>query len=388
MASEKLPPPTWVATSLALQQMIGELASQSRLAVDTESNSLHAYREQVCLIQFSTLQSDFLVDPLALDDVTPLAPLFADPKIEKVFHAVEYDLVCLRRDFGITVVNVFDTMQAARILGYKQVGLDAMLALKLGVRVDKRYQKADWARRPLTLEQLNYARLDTHYLLQLREILQRELESRDRWALAREEFVRLSHGGGMARVELPPWLRIGGAQKFNEQQLAVLQELCAWREEQAQRMNRPMFKVMDDKRLVAVAEAAPMTMEELESLELTSRQIHLFGQDLIRAVTYGRQASPVKRPRSPRPNEAYLKRLDALSEWRKRAAEKIGVESDIVLPKAFMHAIADKNPRSLEELAKLMPESPWRLGEYGPELLGLLSAAPGQRGQEKQQIKK
>jgi ribonuclease D len=368
--------------------MTGELACQPRLAVDTESNSLHAYREQVCLIQFSTPHRDFLVDPLALDDITLLAPLFANPKIEKVFHAVEYDLICLNRDFGVTVTDLFDTMQAARILGYKQVGLDAMLALKLGVKVDKRFQKADWARRPLTPELLNYARLDTHYLLDLSDLLKNELEDGGRWELANEEFVRLSRGIGPGRAEIPPWQRIGGTQKFNEQQLAVLQELCAWREEQAERMNRPMFKVMDDKRLAAIAGAAPGSIEDLEALELTSRQIHMYGRDLIRAVADGRQARPVKRLRAARPDEAYLSRLDALSEWRKRVAKTMDVESDIVLPKSFMHAVAEKNPHSLDELAGLMPQSPWRLGQYGAEILALLLATPSQRGRGKLHTKK
>ncbi len=380
MAPEKLPPPNWVATAPALEQITAELASQPRLAVDTESNSLHAFREQVCLIQFSTPSTDYLVDPIALQDLSPLAPIFSNPAIEKVFHAAEYDLICLKRDFGITLYNLFDTMQAARILGYKQVGLDAMLAVKLDIKVNKRFQKADWARRPLTPELLNYARLDTHFLLKLRDILQEELEAMDRWELAQEEFVRLSHGNGQTKAEIPAWQRIGGTQKFSEQQLAILQELCDWREEQAERMNRPIFKVMDDRRLAALAQAAPETLEEMEALELTQRQINTYGRDLIRAISSGRHAKPVVRLRSSRPDEAFLNRLDALSEWRKRTAKGMGVESDIILPKSFMHAIAEKCPRNLEELAALMPHSPWRLGQFGDELLNLLgglSTKPG-----------
>ena len=104
--------------------MVADLSAQSRIAVDTESNSLHAYREQVCLIQFSTPEKDYVVDPLALEDLSPLAPIFSNPKIEKIFHAAEYDLICLRRDFGFKFANLFDTMHAARVLGYPFVGLD------------------------------------------------------------------------------------------------------------------------------------------------------------------------------------------------------------------------------------------------------------------------
>jgi ribonuclease D len=139
------------------------------VAVDTESNSLFAYREQVCLVQFSTTQADFLVDPLALADLTPLAPLFADPKIEKVFHAAEYDLLCLKRDFGFSFANLFDTMLAGRILGRKEIGLGAMLEAFYGVQADKRHQRANWGQRPLPAPLLEYATLDTHYLIPLRD---------------------------------------------------------------------------------------------------------------------------------------------------------------------------------------------------------------------------
>ncbi|PIX46945.1 MAG: hypothetical protein COZ54_02550, partial [Anaerolineae bacterium CG_4_8_14_3_um_filter_59_70] len=161
MPSSKLQPPVWISTPVALQKLAGELTRQPRLAVDTESNSLHAYREQVCLIQFSTHETDYLLDPLKLNDLSPLAPIFANPKIEKTFHAAEYDIITLKRDFGFSFANIFDTMQAARILGYKQVGLDSILAERFGVVVNKRYQKADWGRRPLSRDELNYARFDT-----------------------------------------------------------------------------------------------------------------------------------------------------------------------------------------------------------------------------------
>ena len=120
--------PSQVIThAAALRTLAKELQRHPIIAVDTESNSLYAYRERVCLIQFSTPLADTLVDPLALDDLTPLAPIFADPKIEKVFHAAEYDLICLKRDFGFEFANLFDTLVAARILGRKQVGLGAIL---------------------------------------------------------------------------------------------------------------------------------------------------------------------------------------------------------------------------------------------------------------------
>ncbi|MGD0877076.1 MAG: HRDC domain-containing protein [Anaerolineales bacterium] len=367
-----LPPPVWVADAGSLAQLGSSLASEPRLAVDTESNSLHAYREQVCLIQFSTPQTDYLVDPLALHDLSAIAPLFSNPRIEKVFHAVEYDQICLKRDFDITFANIFDTMQAARILGYKQVGLDAILAEKLEISLDKRYQKADWGGRPLSPEMLNYARLDTHHLLDLRDSLQTELQERGRWELACEEFIRLAAGNGSTKADLPAWQRVKGISNLSRQQLAILQELCNWRCAEAERLGRPVFKVMDDKRLVSIAVAAPKSETELEGLNLTARQIYVFGSDILKAVGRGRKATPVHRPISGRPDSQILNRLNGLSAWRKGAAQKMEVESDVVLPKPWMHAIAEQNPRTLKELAVLMPQSPWRLKTFGAQLLQAL----------------
>jgi ribonuclease D len=346
----------------------------ARLAVDTESNSLHAYREQLCLLQFSTPETDYLVDSLALDNLDPLAPIFASLEIEKVFHAAEYDLICLKRDFGIQVNNLFDTMQAARILGYKRVGLDSILSERLGVQLNKKYQKADWAERPLSPEMLSYARMDTHHLLDLRDFLAGELQKHDRWELACEEFTRLAHGNGSGRVEIPAWQRVRGTQKMTERQLTILNELCLWRESKAQQMNRPIFRVIDDKRLILIAVSAPASQDELDELDLTAKQIFVFGRDLLEAVARGKRARPVNRPKIVRPKQAYIDRYSSLCEWRKSASQKIGVESDVVLPKGWMHSIAEKNPLTLEDLAGLMPHSPWRLKTYGSAILETIHA--------------
>jgi ribonuclease D len=119
--------PVWIATPLKLQEMVEELSHEPVVAVDTESNSLYAYRERVCLVQISTPQTDYLVDPLAIDDLSPLALLFADPMRQKIFHAAEYDVICLKRDYSFEFSNIFDTMIAARILAEPQVGLGSLL---------------------------------------------------------------------------------------------------------------------------------------------------------------------------------------------------------------------------------------------------------------------
>jgi ribonuclease D len=363
----------WIETPEGLTGLAATLARCTQVAVDTESNSLHAYRERTCLVQFSIPQADALVDTLALKDIAPLAGIFSDPKIEKVFHAVEYDLICLRRDFDICIRNIFDTMQAARILGYEKVGLDAMLAGILGIQLDKKYQKADWGRRPLPQEMLDYARQDTHHLLELRRRLGIELQKRDRWDLAREEFIRLSEGNGNTKTIQPAWQRVRGAQKLDQRQLAVLQELCNWREEAAREMDRPVFKVMDDNRLAAIAVTNPETYNDLVNCGLTARQVNAFGRQLLQAAARGRRKPPVTRPRSTRPSQVLLDRLNRLTEWRKQVGEKVKVDSDIILPKQWLLQVAQQNPRNRDELAALMPNAPWRLFNFGDQILDVLA---------------
>src|SRR5262245_15126388 len=147
-ASPKLPPPQWVGTQDDLEAVLPALLAAPAIGVDTESNSLYAYHERVCLIQFSLPGRDYVVDPLNLDALAPLYPLFADPAQQKVFHAAEYDVLCLRRDYGFEFANLFDTMVAARILGQTQLGLAALLEKYFGVTMNKKYQRANWGQRP------------------------------------------------------------------------------------------------------------------------------------------------------------------------------------------------------------------------------------------------
>ncbi|HSL42332.1 MAG TPA: HRDC domain-containing protein [Anaerolineales bacterium] len=373
MTNQVLPPPVWVDQPDIFKGMLADLAAQPRLAVDTESNSLHAYREQVCLIQFSTPKSDYVIDPLALDDLNLLGTIFSNPNIEKIFHAAEYDLICLRRDFHFQFANLFDTMHAARVLGYPYVGLDNLLAEKFQFEMDKRHQKADWAMRPLTPAQLDYARLDTHFLFDLRDTLEVELREKDRLQIAREDFVRA------CRVELPEdrgngtsWKRFGMRKDVSPRELTILSELCIARDRIAERMNRPVFKVISDALLLDIARNLPEKDVDLSGLGLSPKQIRLWGSEILEALKRGTVAPLVEREQVRRPNDAMLKRLQKLKNWRKRVAEELKVESDIILPKTYLNKLAERPPRSHRELEEIMHDSPTRFARYGDQIYRLL----------------
>src|ERR1051325_10510319 len=183
------PPALYIEHDKNLKQLVKKLKNELLLAIDTESNSLYAYQERVCLIQLSTRSHDFIIDPLRIADMSPLGELLVNPEIEKVFHAAEYDLMCLKRDYGFTVVNLFDTMIAARICGIKALGLNRLLTDYCGVNVDKSHQRDDWGQRPLSEEGLLYAQMDTHYLPMLRDKLVDLLASHGRTEEAMETFL-------------------------------------------------------------------------------------------------------------------------------------------------------------------------------------------------------
>ncbi len=353
--------------------MAEHLSGKPRLAVDTESNSLHAYREQVCLIQFSIPEQDYLVDPLVLRDLDLLAPLFNSNQIEKVFHAAEYDLICLRRDFGIGVANLFDTMHAARVLGYSAVGLDKILADKFTILVDKRHQRADWGARPLTRAQVHYARLDTHYLLELRDQLETELHSAGLWQLAQEDFVRFCRiEESRTTADSYAIRRFAGRKDISGRELTILNELCVWRETIAEKLNRPLYKVLTDEMLIALARENPAEEVDLAGIGLSQRQIHLWGAELLTSIKRGFNAPLIKRKEVIRPEEPVLARLERLKTWRKKAAREMGVESDIVLPRPYLFTLAQGHPRDGAGLAALMSESPWRVRQFSDQILKVL----------------
>lgn len=373
-----LPKPGFVTTPHALKQLVERLSRARVIAVDTESNSLYVYQEQVCLIQFSIPGQDYLVDPLSLEDLSPLGPLFGSPQVEKVFHAAEYDLLCLQRDFGFHIKGLFDTMVAARILGRDAVGLGSLLAEEFGVKVDKRYQRANWGQRPLPPEMLAYAQLDTHYLIELRQRLKAALIARQLWELAQEDFARQVHTNGLPQgTRNNGWWRVQGAHELEPQQTAVLQQLYRYRDQVARRINRPLFKVIHDKTLVAIASATPRQLDELSRLPgMSASQIHRHGKSILEAVEQGLQTNPVRLPRTPRPSDDYLERLDKLLDWRKKTARRMGVMSDVVMPRDLLTEIAERNPDQRADLQAVLKDSPWRYRHFGPEILELLQRNP------------
>lgn len=375
--------PILVAAATALEKMNKTISGESMVAVDTESDSLYSYFEKVCLLQFSTRATDYLVDPLALNGegnaMQMLAPFFADPNIEKIFHAAEYDILCLKRDYQFEFAHLFDTMIAARILGWKNVGLGNILQERFGVTLNKKMQRADWGFRPLTEEQIAYAREDTHFLLRLRDVQIEELEKLGRLEEAREQFARLALAEPTPRHFDPDaYWNIDGARELDPTALAVLRELYRFRDAQARKEDRPPFKVLSDSSLLHLAKAHPSSPRALAHTSgIPEVVVRRYGTSILSAVMRGENAPQATTPH-PRPrSESFLdtaarNRLGKLKEWRKERAAKRGVETDVIVSNDALMAIARKNPRTLEALIETSGLGPWKANEYGEELLAVL----------------
>jgi len=364
----------------ALEALVLAAQQVPVISVDTESNSLFAYFHRVCLLQISLARHDYVIDPLAVD-LAPLGPLFADPACQKIFHAAENDILGLKRDYAFTFANIFDTMLAARILGWPQAGLAAILASRYNVHLNKSLQRADWGRRPLNTELLAYAQLDTHYLLPLRDEQEAELRAQNRWEEAQESFARLPL---VEWIEKPfdgdGFWSLPGARDLSPSALAVLQQLFLWREQQARKEDRPPFKVIDQRTLVGISRQQPGDEEGLRRVGgMTSGQTRRYGAAILQAVARGRKSPAPASPKRTngngygRPDPKTVDRFDALRSWRTERARQRGVDPDVILTNDQLMTIARQAPTTVEALAATNAMGPWKLSEYGEAILRLLA---------------
>ena len=380
MSVPQLPAPITINSERDLLKLVDVLVDQPLIACDTESNSLHAYRGQTCLIQLSTPAADYLIDPLSIDDISALGAVFANPEIEKIFHAAEYDLICLKRDFDFDVHPIFDTMAAARVCGYGRFGLGNMLGDMFGIKHSKRHQTADWARRPLTKSQLRYAQTDTHYLLSLREILYAELQRAGRLEEASEYFADVA-AFEHKEQEFDPegFWDLFRPDSLNPRQTSVLQELYILRDELAQASDYPSHMLVSNKALLTLAKSAPTQQKQLFGVPgLPARLARQSGHEIIEAIAHGYESLPPSdRPRQQPIAQAIVDRYTALHTWRKRVAGDRGVESDVIISRSALWAIARRNPASIDELHDIAGLGPWRRKTYGSDLVAIVNNRGG-----------
>lgn len=370
--------PKIIENSMDLDRLAGRLSCEKVLAFDLEADSLHHYREKVCLIQVATEKAVFLVDPLAVTDVSALGPLLADPGIRKVFHGADYDIRSLYRDFSLEVRNLFDTMIACQLLGEKEFGLAAALKKRFGVELDKRYQKADWSRRPLDPGMIAYAAADTSLLVALYRQLEAELVERGRLSWVEEESDYLSEVRAADREGEPFFCRFKGASKMEPRTLAVLEELLRFRDLRARVADKPPFKVLSNETIRALAEKKPRKLQELQGIPgLPPRSAERYGRDIMKGVADGCAIPEEFLPRfarAGRPERDALKdeRLRKLKKWREAKSLALGIDAGFLVNNALLEVLAKEAPKDAAGLDAVPALRGWRKREFGDELLEVL----------------
>lgn len=368
---------------MVVEQLAERARATGRLGIDTEFMGEGRYRTLLCLVQVAVDDGDDdrpearieVLDPLEGGlDPRPLAAVLADPEIEIVMHAGRQDVALLRRCWDTEVTNVFDTQVAAGFAGLRaQLGYEALISEVLGVRLNKSASFTRWDARPLSPEQVEYAREDVLHLLQLAEALQERLDGMGRLEWAREECRFLESASDMREIDTV-FERLPRINSLDPAQRAVARELATWREETAREADRPIQTILSDAGLVEIAKRRPKTMERMRQIRgINEGTLGRRGKAILEVVERGREAEPIpvegERPAQPHPEDAVLIALsESLVRARalesKMAYELIAAKSDL---QRIALAVRDGAP---EPAVRTLDG--WRRELVGAELLDLL----------------
>jgi ribonuclease D len=354
-----------------LAEIADVITRQPSIGLDLEGNGRHRYPESVCLVQISIPGSIYIVDPLSVDDMSPLGNVLSDERIEKILHSADYDIRCLERDWGFRIRNLFDTSIGASLLGLPRTGLGAVLAdvIEVDIPKSKRLQKSDWTIRPLGSEALDYAASDVAHLHELREAMRARLDDLGRLHWMAEECERQLRVRYQAPDPQTAFLSIKGSHALDAGGLSVLRELVAMRERHALRRGRPHFHVLANATLIALASEPDADLRKVLGLGPFGRR-PLMGE-LREALRLGLQAPPYERPpsnRLPRMAAPEKKRMDKLKAWRKVNGEELKIDPSLIWPMASLERLAWE-PETVDEETRAPEVRRWQAAEFSQSLL-------------------
>ncbi|TPV92446.1 MAG: hypothetical protein B7733_25785 [Myxococcales bacterium FL481] len=361
---------TCTATS-QLTRLAEQIADAPWIALDSESNSMFAYRERVCLVQLNVRGQLVLIDPLttaeALPDLDPLRPALEDPQRTVFLHGGEYDVAVFKREYNISLAGVFDTQQAAAFLGWPKTSYAAVVERLLGVVIDKSFRDYNWGTRPLDPRAVDYALHDVRYLPAVAEALQAAVDAADL-----HEEVAIANATVMAAAPHDAAFgpdhvhRVKGQHELDPRQRGALQSLLIWRDEWAREIDRPAGRLINDRALLAIVRASPTALGDLKRLRLGAR-VTRRAAGLLAALERARKdaiAVP-RQPASPRPDAATRARGERLRQWRRKEAQRREVPTQVVLPARAMEMLAE---RGCEDFAAIPQLGDKRVALYGDTL--------------------
>jgi len=362
----------------ALKNLARTIDKEKTIGVDLEADSMYHFKEKVCLIQMATRRINVVIDPLKVEDLSPLKPIFNRRDIRKIFHGADYDVRSLYRDFDITINNLFDTELASRYSGYSETGLEAVLKNRFGVTLDKKFQRKDWSRRPLPQDMIAYAAKDARYLLPLAEKLTGELEELGRLGWVQEECEYLSKVRPNTNNTDPLYIHFKGAGKLDPMSLAVLEALLQFRRKVAQKKDRPLFRIFGSRSLLELAEKKPLDLKQLEKNgALSTKQISMYGRGIISAIEnamqIGQENLPVyPRKKSPRIPLVVAGRVKALRKWRDEQVDRLALDPALICTKALMSTIAQQKPCKVSDLGAINEMKNWQKKEFGQDIVQVM----------------
>jgi len=378
MGNKHAPGNKVIDTLSELEQVVKVLEREKAVAVDLESDSMYHFKEKVCLIQMATKSINLLIDPLQIKDLSSLKPLFARNDIKKILHGADYDVRSLFRDFGIEIINLFDTQIASMFLGIRETGLDAMLGNRFNISLNKKYQKEDWSRRPLPEDMLEYAVGDVEYLLPLAEQLEDELHERGHHYWVVEENEILSKVRPSMPKHDPLFLKFKGAGKLESYPLATLEALLKYRVRIAEKRDKPLFKILGNVSLMKIATAMPVNMGQLEKTGALSRkQMRMHGNTIMKIVGKVLKEPGGSLPVYPRKKRTrYVpgvsKKIRALKSWRDAKAKSLAIDPALVCNNSLISEISKNGPVSIGRLKKIDRMRKWQIKEFGKDLVEVL----------------
>ena len=379
-------PPTIIEEPEPLKAVVDQLADQDELAFDLEGDGLYRYRSQLCIVQLAAREGDAqIIDTLAITDRSPLAKVLGPDGPRKIVHDVSYDARLLAEN-GLELGNVFDTSAAARLLGEPKAGLASLLEKYFDVKMSKGKQNADWGRRPLGPEDVEYLAGDVHYLLELAARLESAVQEAGIEGEVREETSYLLYRALTDEPDpRPPWARVKGTDDLDDEELAILREVAAEREAAAEEEDVPPFKIVGNRQLLDMARRRPKTKRELSAIPGATRgRARPLTSAFLEAIQRGLDAGDVPAgerqiaypPAPPRAEREIVKRRErALTKWRDTEATQRKVNRQVVLPGHCVRELASFRPQNEEELREIVGLGEVRVSRYGSALLRALDSA-------------
>ena len=338
-----------VDSNKKLENVIERIYQENFVAVDKESNGLHRFKEQICLIQLAISDHVFIVDPLQISDIAPIGKLLKDEDIQKIFHSPDHDLRSFDRDWKFEVRNIFDTSTAAAFLGSEKLGLASVLSefLQIELMKSKSLQRSDWTLRPIPKDALQYAVNDVLYLRDLRDLLLEKLLElkRDQWIF--EEFKYLEKIKYSPKLMENPFLSIKGSKGLDIKSLTVLNKLYEFRENEAIRLDRPAFKVVHDNTLIEIAKNPKIDLRSIKDLGIFSRSENrsklknvIKNAENSELMKISREDLYPKKRIKKNMTDSEVIRFKELKEWRLNLSKKLKLQPSLLWPLSSLKSIS------------------------------------------------